>query len=342
MRRVHLVGTLGQPDVPTGMQLAVERVGQFLTTLPDGEPDLRANWIIPVVEQLQHRPEVRTLIRPRFHKNPLRAWHGAVYTARRGYDITPDTLGLPFAQYAAEALPVLRDLAHASGYSLRLQADIPGPFDLFMFSFGPLRAKYYDVEVLAAVQQVELIEAMAPGKVVYQLSIPVETYLVAMAPRRARSKVAGRLAGKIIDFIRCTPEGTEWIIHLCVGDPHGKPLITLKDAQPLVELTNPLVAGWPDGYILNAVHWPLGDGTHPFSLDPKYLIPVHDLQLPDTVHLSAGLAHLGGSWHTQALALSALDHLTGREVGVSTPCGFGRRSDMAGGLLTRLADLAVE
>ena len=340
MRRVHLVGTLGQPDVSAGMALAIERVGQFLTTLPDGEPDLRANWIIPVVERMQHQPEVRTLVRPRFHKNPLRAWHGAIYTARRRHDITPDTLGLPFAQHAAEALPVLRDLVHASGYSLRLQVDIPGPFDLFMFSFGPLRAKYYDVEVEAAVQQVELIEAMAPGKVVYQLSIPVETYLVALAPGPLRSKIATKLAQKIADFIQQTPEGTEWIIHLCVGDPHGKPLIILKDAQPLVELTDAVVDRWPTGWVLNAVHWPMGDGVHPFRPDPRYFAPVYDLRLPDTVHLSAGLGHLGASLGDQELGIYELERAAGQAVGVSTPCGFGRRPAMAEALLDRLATLA--
>lgn len=97
MRRVHLVGTLGQQDVPTGMALATQRVGQYLEAIPDGEPD-DPNWIVDTIERMAGRPEVKTLVPPRFHKDPLRPWHGAVYTARRGAKIIPETLGLAYAQ----------------------------------------------------------------------------------------------------------------------------------------------------------------------------------------------------------------------------------------------------
>jgi hypothetical protein len=331
VRRVHLVGTLGQPDVPTGMALAAQRVGQYLETIPDGEPGVRADWITCLIERMAGRPEVKTLVPPRFYKDPLRPWHGAVYTARRGMKITPATLGLAY---------VLHELNHAAGYFLRLQVDIPGPFDMAAFSFGPLWSRYYDTAVEAASLQVKAIEELGGTRPVYQLSIPVETYLVARAPARLRKFIATKLARRLAGFVTTTLAGTEWILHLCVGDPHGKPLITLQDSAPLVELTNALVQAWPTGYRLNAVHLPLGDGQTPAKADPRYMAPLYGLELPEDVHLSVGLAHLGQDLDTQRLALAEAERAARRPLGVSTPCGLGRRPAQAAELLARMAALA--
>lgn len=164
------------------MALATQRVGQYLETIPDGEPN-DPNWVVDTIERMAGRPEVKTLVPPRFYKDPLKPWHGAVYAARRGMKITPETFGLAYAQHAAAALPVLRDINHAAGYFLRLQVDIPGPPDLTAFSFGPLWSRYYDTVVEALSLQVRAIEETGNTRLVYQLSIPVETYLVARARR---------------------------------------------------------------------------------------------------------------------------------------------------------------
>jgi hypothetical protein len=339
VRRVHLVGTLGQPDVPTGMALAAQRVGQYLETIPDGEPD-DPNWVVDTIERMAGRPEVKTLVPPRFYKDPLKPWHGAVYTARRGMKITPETFGLAYAQHAAAALPMLRDINHAAGYFLRLQVDIPGPPDLTAFSFGPLWSRYYDTVVEALSLQVKAIEEMAGTRPVYQLSIPVETYLVARAPARLREFVATKLARRLAGFVATTLPGTEWILHLCVGDPHGKPLITLQNPAPLVDLANALVQAWPAGYRLNAVHLPLGDGQTPVGANPWFMAPLYGLELPEDVHLSAGLAHLGQDLETQKVALAEAERAARRPLGVSTPCGLGRRPAQAVELLDRMAALA--
>lgn len=322
------------------MALAAQRVGQYLETIPDGEPGDRANWVVDTIERMAGRPEVKTLVPPRFYKDPLKPWHGAVYTARRGTKITPATLGLSYAQHAAVALPVLHDLNHAAGYLLRLQVDIPGPFDMAAFSFGPLWSRYYDTAAEAASLQVKAIEEMNGTRPVYQLSIPVETYLVARAPRSARKFIARKLARRLAAFVATTLPGTEWILHLCVGDPHGKPLITLQDLEALMDFIDALMQVWPAGYRLNAVHLPLGDGQTPVKADPRYMAPFYRLELPEDVHLSVGLAHLGQDLETQKVALAEAERAARRPLGVSTPCGLGRRPAQAVELLDRMAALA--
>lgn len=339
-RRVHLVGTLGQADVPTGMKLAVERVGPFLETITDGEPGDRAAWITSLVGKLGQHPAMRVIIPSRLHKDPVRPWSGAVYIARRGHQLVPTDLGIRIAQRAAEALPVLQDLNHAAGYAIRLQVDIPGPFDLSAFLFGPLWKKYYGAVTEALSTQVSSIDQLTTTRPVYQLSVPIETYVVARLPAAARRRAAHWLVRKIVNFVCGTSPGTEWIIHFCVGDPHGRSLITLKDVAPLVILTDAIQQHWPTGYRLNAVHWPLGDGMHPVTADPRYFEPARRLNLADDVHLSAGLAHIESDLCTQAQAVRLLEDVAERPVGVSTPCGLGRRPQHAEDLLARMAELA--
>lgn len=331
-----MVGTLGQRDVATGMALATATVGKYLSTIPDGEPGDRADWVTRYVEDLGNQPGVKTLKRSAFDKVPMRPWHGAIYSGQ----ITEDTLALPYARHAAAAVPVLRDLIHASGYFHRLQVDIPGPLDLGLFCHGPLIYRYYETHVAAAARQTDAIEALTGTRPVYQLSIPLETYAVAMAPSALRPTVATALAARLSAFIQHTQPGTEWIVHLCVGDPHGKPLVTLKDTAPLVELANAIWREWPAGYRLNALHLPLGDGTHPAPADPAYYDSLRRLVLPIEVHISAGLAHLGSELADQQTALDEAERAAGRVLGVSTPCGLGRRPWMAEGLLRRAAELA--
>jgi hypothetical protein len=129
-------------------------------------------------------------------------------------------------------------------------------------------------------------------------------------------------------------------VHLCVGDSNGQPLITLPNMDALVELSNAIWRHWPCGYRLDAVHLPAGDGTHPAPADPRYFAALRRIELPTSVHLSLGLAHLGADLDTQRITLTEAEVLAQRVLGVSTPCGLGRRPAQASALLARMADLA--
>ena len=345
MRRIHLVGTLGSVDYPKAAKHAIDTMGKYLTTLPVDEPE---NWVIEPIKAMGQRPEVRTLVKPRFHKNPMRPWHGAVYVARRGQEITADTLGLTYVQQAAESYPGLMDLVAEHLTMWRMQVDVPGPFDRSAFAYGPFLSKYYGTEVEAAAQQVNAIEEQVPGTV-YHLSIPVETYLVATAPTAIQARVAAAFAHQLSQFIMHMTPGVEIIVHTCGGDPNGLPLIDPAGRKPAsrrmleacVLLVNAIWKAWPAGYRLNAVHIPLGDGAHPAPGGPRYYAPLGRLELPSEVHVSAGLAHLGRPLSHQQCALGMAERIAGRELGVSTPCGLGRRPAAAVALMERMVDLSV-
>lgn len=186
--------------------------------------------------------------------------------------------------------------------ALRLQVGIPGPFDIALLCWAhPLR--HYQAEVDAALREVDAIDVLTDQTAVYQLELPLETVITARVPPLLRPGIARRLAARAADFVAHAPSGSTWIVHLCVGDPHGAPFSTLTDARPLVELANALATQWPGGRTLEAMHLPLGDGKHPAPVDAAYYAPLADLTLPETVHVSAGLAHAGAHLDDQLMAV---------------------------------------
>jgi hypothetical protein len=266
-----------------------------------------------------------------------------MYVARPGKHITAETLGLTYAQQVADSFSIMKPLLAG----VRMQVDIPGPFDRAAFAYGPFLSRYYHTEVLAASQQVNTIEEQIPGTVC-QLSIPVETHLVATVPPPLKQSLAERFARRIVSFILHTTPGTEWIVHTCAGDPNGKPLkdpYGTKPADPVVLeasviLGNALGQEWPAGYRFNALHLPMGDGAHPAPTNPWYYASLYELDLPEEVHISAGLANLGAGLARQQMALQEAERAARRQLGVSTPCGLGRRAADAAGIMRRMMALS--
>ena len=58
LRRAHLVGSLPGESAGEAMRLAVERLGDDLAYLPDGETGDRRNWVIPMIESLREHPDL--------------------------------------------------------------------------------------------------------------------------------------------------------------------------------------------------------------------------------------------------------------------------------------------
>lgn len=326
------------------MRLLVERTGAHLVTVPGGGFGAEgAGCLIPMVTARGEHPDLATLRRPRLHLAPLRLRRGALYVARRGRVVTHETLALGYARRAALAWPIRTQLARATGRpQLRLQVNIPGPLDLAMLSWGPGVLRHYRAEVQAALGEISAVELLSGGLATYQLEIPAETYLVARTPRLLRDRVAGRLARWLTDVVAQAPRASTWIVHLCAGDVHGTPMVTLGDTAPLVALVNAIAAHWPQQRTLDAVHLALTHGPHPPpALSPAYYAPLAELVVPEGVHVSAGLAHPGADLDDQRRCLELAEQAAGRTLGVSAPCGLGATAGPAELVLERLVALAA-
>jgi hypothetical protein len=334
-RRVHLVGTCPAQNTAAAMALMQDRVGAYLHSIPSGEVE-DPDWVVSTVKRREQHPNLRVLKHFNYDKPALAPYDGAILVPRRGGDLT-QALALDYADKAAAALRIWRTLDTEAA----LQVGIPGPFDLAAFTFGPGALHFYDYEVTAALTEIWAINR-DNDQLTYQLEIPLETYLVAKAPCRLQPKIAARLTQRVGAFIDATPTGSRWIVHLCVGDPHGKPLIELSDASPLVILANAISTVWPhQTHTLDAIHFPFASGTMPAQTNSPFYEPLAGLALPELTHCSAGLVTLSVSEAYQRQALNMIEDISNRSWGISTPCGMGRIPDLVIPTLERLAALAA-
>lgn len=344
VRRIHHVGTIpatqreGESCTAAALRLALECTGRYLRTAPAEGWD-RADWIVPILRRRDRHPDLRVLKACNYAKDPMTLWSGSsIHWPRRA--LHHDALCLRYADYARAAWPTFLDLT--MGYpNMRLQVSVPGPGDLAAMSWGPWALRRYHAEVDGALTEIAQIHEITGGRVTYQVEMPVPTYLIHKAPTRLRDKVADRLGRATAEFIGASPAGSTWILHPCMADPHGKPLSVPPDAGVVVAQVNGIYAHWPRTHDLDAVHLPLGDGLHPAPHRPSYYAPLRDLDLPGDVHVSAGLAHVAASMDDQHAALAAAEAAAERGLlGVSTPCGLGRRPDAVEATMTRLVTLA--
>lgn len=336
-RRVHVVGTVGGGR-EQAMKLLADELPMELGTMPDGEHD-RPNWVIEMLEERATRPQFRILRRSRMSDpHPLRLLLDPPRCIpRRGHPVTAGSLELPYAADAVRSWPLFEQFAPMG---VRPQYGIPDPRNVGWFFWANPPA-HYDVEVQAAQIEVSAIRKMT-DQAVFQWEGPLQLVGVAKSPRRAQPKIADHMARVACEFIAGCVPGCTWILHPCWGNKEDTPSANPKDVGALVELLNAMVAHWPHDQILDAVHLPLGNRLHPVPTDLTYYLPLVDLTLPPEVGVFAGFVRPGIELEQQQIAL---DHATVTvrrgDIGVSTPCGWGRQPGAARRTARLLAAVAA-
>lgn len=341
MRGIHFVGTIGRSDVREAMGLMLDTAYPMLATIPDGEPDGRADWVTSEIENRAKLPELMTLRRSRMRTHdPLRPLlHPPIYVKRPGAKMPTAELNAGHAANAAIASGILAELVSERGIASppALQVDIPGPLDLAAFSWGPGMLRNYKHETTSLLREIEQIHLRAPT-VVFQLSIPFETHLIAHTP-----KLAARLMKRLCAFVATTPPGCAFIAHFCLGDPHGKPITKVDSAEALIHAANELYYNWPHStHVLDGVHLPFGDGHNPVPIAASYYWALRSLAIPPEVRLIAGIAQVmdKSPLDRQLGALKTIELCAHREVVISSPCGWGRRAHLVPELCARTLALA--
>ncbi|WP_432542980.1 hypothetical protein [Kineococcus sp. SYSU DK002] len=328
-RRMHLVGTLPQfPTAADALTWQVDELAGRVRRLTGGETGDRLRWIVPVVQRLAHRPELR--------RTRSGDWSGYDdvdrFARRRGRRLLPEHLDLRIAEHAEEELRVLQDSQHPATPALPLQVGLPGHLDLAWFSFGPAAVPRAAPVVRRALGG-EIARTVAAGgrSVVFQLELPAELVAVAAAPGPLRPAAARLVARLAVRPVAEAPAGTRFGVHLCLGDLGHRALRQLPDAGPLVQLTAALVRAWPAGRTLEFVHLPFSGGDRTPPADPAPYAPLRTLRgvLPEQVQLIAGVAHEGQAAEDQVRVLALVEEALGRRVDVATACGLGRRSPAA-------------
>lgn len=340
-RRAHLVGSLPGPDARTAMTTALDVLGPYLRSLPDGETGERRDWVESAVDamashpDMEPHPSVRTTGRRRLPR----------VRVRRGHRLYGATMDLGHAGAVRETHPVFRELTQGreDRTGLVFQQGVPGDLDMAFVALGPRAAlAHRDAFTEATLGEVCRARAVLGPDALFQVEVPIELVLLAKAPARARAALAAVLARQVVRVPAASPLGTRFAVHLCVGDPGHKALVTPLDAGPLVLLANAIVERWPAGRPLTLVHAPFAAGDRPTPTDRAFLEPLRHLALPPEVAFAAGFAHEDQGLAEQVAIRDRTEEILGREVAVSAACGLGRRTEEAGlAVLRRTAELCT-
>jgi hypothetical protein len=339
-REAHLVGSLPGADPATAMGTALQILGPYLRTLPDGETGGRSNWVVSIIEGLERHPDLELKKAgdwSDYNKTP-------VLKVRRGRTLYGANLDFGHVAAVRESFPAFTQARTAANRpGLAFQEGVPGDFDLAMFTLGPAAAlrnrRPFTEATLAEIRQVG---AITGSDTLFQIEVPVELVMLAKAPPLARPKLATILARPIIALASAAPEGTRFGIHLCLGDMNNRAFGRVTDALPLVLLSNAIVARWPQGRTLDIVHAPFAAANEPAPTDPSFYAPLAELALPAGTRFAAGFAHESQSLSDQLAIRTMIDDLLNREVTISAACGLGRRTEAAGReVLERTAELCT-
>jgi len=169
------------------------------------------------------------------------------------------------------------------------------------------------------------VRALFGDDVLFQLEVPVESVVLARAPSGLRPVLAGLLARRIAALAQGAPAGSQFGLHLCLGDMNHRALGRLPDASPLVLLANAVTSRWPAGRPLRYVHAPLAAADDPPPASRAFYRPLAGLKLGAGVRFVAGFAHEDQDAGTQLRIRDMIETAAGRPVDISTSCGLGRR-----------------
>lgn len=337
-REAHLVGSLPGSTPQAAMAGALEILGPYLRTLPDGETGARRNWVVSIIEGLRNHPDLE-LRKPGdwsdYDNTP-------VLRVRKGHTLYGANLDFGHVAAVTESFPVFEQLATAAGRpDLAFQEGVPGDLDLAMFTFGPggaLRKRRPFTE--ATLTEIRHVAALAGPQTVFQIEVPVELVLLAKAPAAARPALAKALARPIVGLAAACAPGTRFGVHLCLGDMNNRAFGRMADTTPLVLLANAITSTWPVTQSLDTLHAPLAAAEMAATTDRAFYEPLGGLRLPETTRFAAGFVHEAQTMADQLKIRAIVEGHLKREVMMSAACGLGRRSEDAGqAVLERTAEL---
>ncbi len=357
-RAAHLVGSTPFTNADEAIDIALDRLGGYLHSVPDGETGDRRNWIIHIIEALRAHPDLEVAREgdwSDYDRTP-------VFRVRKGHRLTAGSLDLQHVAPFEAAYPAFarrRAEAVSAGVpgagDLAFQVGIPGDFDMALFTFGPTgpfrqRRPFTDATLGEIAQIGALAGRDATGRpdVVFQLEIPAELIFVARFPGPLQPLIASWLARGVARLAAGSPEGTRFGIHLCVGDMNHRALARLKDVTPLVQLANAIARAWPAGRTLEFMHAPFAAAVLPppspaTAEGARFYAPLRGIKLPSKTRFIAGFVHESRPLDEQQETLALIESLVGRRVDVATSCGLGRRDrDAALATIDRARDLVTE
>ena len=339
--QTHLVGSLPFADAGEAMQEGLQRLGETLPYVPDGETGERANYIMHLVDRLARNAALSSReVTGRLGGRTARMRR---FSIRRGtkFELGLGELGY-FRDWSA-SLPLFRKLREEYGrpelrYQLGVAPALSIAFPFFsppismLRAIGPIKQALRE-EIGAAVQ-------LDPDAVVVQLDAAIEQVLIARLHARlppAARILARSLARQLASLVADVPPAVPVGVHLCLGNPGNRRAVTPPSSRPVVLFANAIASVWPAHRPLDYLHLPIVDST-----DPGYYEPLEQLRLPSSTRLIVGTVYEDGHAANRERLRLATQSL-GFTPDIACACGMGRRStDVGRTLLDEMRALADE
>lgn len=347
MRDVLLVGSMPFRDEEDCMRRALDEVGPYLFSLPDGEvgektaayPDgTRANWVIRAVEVLyQDRENWRVVKEPVLASNGVPENYGGLHQLEplcQPEDV-PGLIRFGYDKEVARYYPIFRRLRAERGLSgIKFQMGIPTGLALGFVLPNPAdRMRFRNAFNTVLAREVNAMLDIAGDDVIIQLEMPPEMYAAYELPEMLEELSVA----PVVDLVEKIRPGAQIGLHLCVGDLHNRALLQPKSLEPMVTLSKRLVERWPKDRTLAYIHYPLASGHLPPFVDPEFYRPLGGIRLPEGTRFIAGFVHEGLTFEENEQVLQAIEEARDETVGLACSCGIGRRSQEVAEELLRLS-----
>ncbi len=335
-RSALLVGSMPFDDEETCMRRALDHLGPYLFSLPDGEigdktPEFpkgnRIAWVIYAIERLTADRESWQIV-----KQPVRGEDGMAVDYNGIQKLKPLRPPKEMAQYVnfgydeffRKSYPLFSSLRHERGLKgLKFQVGIPTGFAMGFAHASQLNwLRYTNAMNSALAREMNRIVAEAGDDVIIQIEVPPELYAATMLP----GPLMALALRPILDLLGKITLGTQIGIHLCLGDFHNEALIHPKTLNKMVAFSNLLVSKWPSAHKLMYIHYPFAEGYVPPTTDASYYQPLKDVHLPALTRFVAGFVHEKLSRDDNVKILDAIEKARGHSVDIACSCGLGRRT----------------
>jgi len=329
---VLLVGSVPGETVTEVLRTCGEGIGNFVTSLPDGETGYRRMWIIFLAATIYHgHPALETMQRP----GPIDGkenWIPQSYDEFWRFKVKAGVSSVRFDHlgYAHEAQQSYREFCtlRAAGVipaGVRFQVSLPLPESatrLFVTTaddFTLLSAAY---EEAMGREVGRILEVIPAEDLAIQWDICGEVLAVELrdgmrTPWKPPGDPFTRYLRALKAVARYVPESTLMGCHLCYGDFQHQHFVEPPDLRVVVRMAN--AACQEVTRPVDYFHMPVPRNRD----DEAYFAPLKDLAIGDA-KLYLGLIHHTdgeeGAWRRVRAARGAVSGF-----GISTECGFGRR-----------------
>lgn len=322
---VHLVGTVPFDSTEEVFSALGSKLAPYLKRIPDGETGVRGYWITSQARVLHYHPAFEPADHNWSPESGQPPESGAPkYRLRKGTD--PRSVQLPsfgYGEFARRSYGGFLQ-AKANGTidkATRFQVCLPTPMAFYLGIVAPESREAIAPAMEARIAQElnDVLAAVPHHDLSIQWDVCLEIFVWEGLREVFFADPKQGCIDRLIALGKLVPEPADLGYHFCYGDFKHAHAVEPKDMQNMVTIANGIIDGVKRP--VNFFHFPVPRDRH----DDAYFAPLSKLKIRAETEIYLGLVH-----HTDG-AVGTLRRMEAasrfvKRYGISTECGWGRRS----------------